>query len=182
MPPKKRSAPTTRSKSKRPRASELTEETGESITTTPPSNLMTVDVQALSATISLAATQAVQQALGQVKEPTPVTTEVVEASVQDEVSVLTEGTATNSKFTAQPLSLPANREPFASIAVALGSSVSPKLKAKIWANEFIEFGSLLTSSPNQHRYSICVMPSSNSSSQPRLTLEPCQLFAMAVSL
>ena len=34
-----------------------------------------------------------------------------------------------SKFTAHPLSLPANREPFASIAVALGS----KLKAKIWA-------------------------------------------------
>ena len=104
MPPKRRSAPTTRSKSKRRRASELTEETAESVTTTPPPNLMTVDVQALSATISLAVTQAVQQALGQVKAPTPVTTEVVEASVQDEVSVLTEGTATNSKFTAQPLS------------------------------------------------------------------------------
>ena len=174
MPPKKRSAPTTRSHSKRPRASELTEDTAESVTATPSPNLMTVDVQALSATISLAVTQAVQQALGQVKAPTPVTAEVVEASVQDEVSVLTEGTATNSKFTAQPLSLPANREPFASIAVALGSNVSPKLKAKIWANEFIEFGSLLTSSPNQDRYSVCLTPSSNSSSQPRLTLEPCQ--------
>ena len=174
MPPKKRSAPTTRSQSKRPRASELTEETAESVTATPPPNLMTVDVQALSATISLAVTQAVQQALGQVKAPTPVTKEVVEASVQDEVSLLTEGTATNSKFTAQPLSLPANREPFASIAVALRSSVSPKLKAKIWAKEFIEFGSLLTSSANQDRYSVCLTPSSNSSSQPRLTLEPCQ--------
>ena len=126
MPPKRRSAPITRSKSKRPRASELTEETAESVTTKPPQNLMTVDVQALSATISLAVTQAVQQVLGQVNQaPTPVTTEVVEASVQDEVSVLTESTATNSKFSAQPLSLPANMKPFASIAVALGSRVSP---------------------------------------------------------
>ena len=177
MPPKKRSAPTTRSKSKRPRASELTEETAESVTTTPPQSLMTVDVQALSATISLAVSQAVQQALGKVSNtPTPVATEteLVEASVQDEVSALTEVTATNSKFTAQPLPLPGNREPFASIAVALGSRVSPKLKAKIWANEFIEFGSLLTSSPNQDRYSVCLAPSTNSSNQPRLTLEPCQ--------
>lgn len=71
------------------------------------------------------------------------------------------------------LSLPANREPFASIAVALGSRVSPKLKAKIWANEFIKFRSLLISAPNQDRYSVCLTPSPNSSNQPRLTLEPC---------
>ena len=87
------------------------------------------------------------------------------------------------------LSLPANREPFASIAVALGSRVSPKLKAKIWANEFIKFRSLLTSSPNQDSCSVCLTPSSNSSNQPRLTLEPCHpskknsyLYSMAVSL
>ena len=175
MPPKKRSAPTTRSKSKRPWTSELTEETAESITTPPPQNLMTVDVQALSATLSLAVTQAVQLTLGQVNQaPPPLSTEVVEASVQDEVSVITEGAPINSQFTAQLLSLPANREPFASIVVTLGSRVSPKLKAKIWANEFIEFGSLLTSSINQDRYSVCLTPSSNPSNQPRLTLEPCQ--------
>jgi len=133
MPPKKHSAPTTRSKSKRPRVSELTEETAEAINTPPPQNLIAVDVPALSTTISLTVTQAVQQALGQVnKAPTPLTTKVVEASVQDKVSVITEGTATSSKFTTQPLSLPANREPFTSIAVALGSRVNPKLKAKIW--------------------------------------------------
>ena len=175
MPPKKRSAPTTRSKSKRPRPSELTEATAESVTTTPPQSLMTVDVQALSATISLAVTQAVEQALRQVnKAPTPVVIEkeLVEASVQDEVSVLTEGTGT--QFTAQPLALQSNSEPFASIAVALGSRVSPKLRAKIWANEFIDFGALLTSSPNKNRFSVCLTPSSNSSNQPRLTLEPCQ--------
>ncbi|XP_015748578.1 PREDICTED: uncharacterized protein LOC107328350 isoform X2 [Acropora digitifera] len=93
MPPKKRSAPTARSKSKRPRTSEVTEETAESITTPPQQNLMMVDMQALSATISLAANQAVQQALGQVNHaPPPLTTEVAEAAVQDDVSVLTEGT------------------------------------------------------------------------------------------
>ena len=63
---------------------------------------MTVDVHALSPTISLAVTQAVQQALGQVnKAPASVATEneLVEASVQEEVSALTEGTGTNSNFT-----------------------------------------------------------------------------------
>ena len=175
MPTTKSSTPTTRLKAKRPSASELHEETAKSITTPPPQNLMTVDVQALSATISLAVTQAVKQALGQVNQtPPPLTTEDVEASVQDEVSVITESTAANSQFTAQPLSLPANREPFPSIAVTLGSRVSPKLNAKISANKFIEFGSLLTSSPNQDRYSVCLTSSSNSSNQPRLTLEPCQ--------
>ena len=61
---------------------------------------MTVDVQALFATISLAVIQAVQQALGQGnKAPTPVNTEVVEASVQDEVSVITEGRAVQENLT-----------------------------------------------------------------------------------
>jgi len=135
-------------------------------------------VQALSATISLAVTQAVEQALGKVhKAPTPVipekeVVEAVESSVQDKVSVLTQGTAT--EFTQQPLSLSSNSEPFASIAVALGSRGCPKLRAKIWANEFIEFAALLSSYPNQNRYSDCLTPSSSSSSQPRLTLEPCQ--------
>ena len=38
----------------------------------------------------------------------------------------------------------------------------------------MEFGSLLTSSPNQDRFSVCLTPSSNSPTQPRLTLVPCQ--------
>ena len=111
MLPKKRSTPNTRPKSKRPRVSELTEVMAEAVSTTPTQNLMTVDVQALSATISLAVTQAVQQAMGQpTKAPTPVATESelsVTASVEDEVSMLTEGTTT--EFTAQPLPLPSNR-------------------------------------------------------------------------
>jgi len=64
--------------------------------------------------------------------------------------MLTEGMATT--FMAKLLSLPSNREPFASITVTPGSGVSSKLRAKIRADEFIEFGSLLISSPNQDRF------------------------------
>ena len=46
----------------------------------------------------------------------------------------------------------------------LGSRIGRKLKAKIWADEFIVFASLPTSSPNQ----------ANPSNQTRLTLAPCQ--------
>ena len=46
----------------------------------------------------------------------------------------------------------------------LDTRIGPKPKAKIWADEFIEFASLPTSSPNQ----------AISSNQTRLTLAPCQ--------
>lgn len=79
------------------------EETAESVDAMLPPNLMIVDVQALSTTISLTVTQAVQEALGQVnRAPTPVATEneLVVALLQEEISVLTEGTATMFMFTA----------------------------------------------------------------------------------
>ena len=53
----------------------------------------------------------------------------------------------------------------------LGSKMGPKLKAKIWADEFI---ALPTSFPNQDRYAVSLTPSSNPSNQPRLILEPYQ--------
>ena len=193
MPPKKRSAPTSRSKSKRPRASELTEETAESwsFTTTPLQNLMTGRASAVGNCISCCH---------------PSCPAGIRAGQQNTNSDryrerACRGVGTGWSFRAHrryghqfqvhgtTLSLPANREPFASIAVALGSRVSPKLKAKIWANEFIKFRSLLTSAPNQDRCSVCLTPSPNSSNQPRLTLEPCHpfknnshLYSMAVSL
>ena len=104
MLPKKRYAPTTRSKSKQPRASGLIEETAKSVVTMPPPNLMIVVVQALSTTVSLTVTPAVREALGQVSSPVTTENELVEALVQEEIYVLTEGTAT--MFMAQPLALP----------------------------------------------------------------------------
>lgn len=48
------------------------------------------------------------------------------------------------------------------------------MKAKIWSNEYINFGSLLSLSPNNKKYSITVASSDSESSHPDLTLEPSQ--------
>lgn len=62
-----------------------------------------------------------------------------------------------------------------SISVGLQSRVSSKLKGKIWANEYIDFGASLFSSPqNEGKYSLSMMPSPGSQRQAQLMLEPCQ--------
>ena len=44
---------------------------------------------------------------------------------------------------------------FTSIAVGFTSRVGAKLKGKIWANEYVDFGSLLSSFPrNEGKYSL----------------------------
>ena len=77
MPPKKRSQANTRRHSKRPRPSELTETTPDAANTVPPagnvsvpSNMVTIDLQALTASISVAVSQAVKQALEQAASAT----------------------------------------------------------------------------------------------------------------
>ncbi|KAJ7383873.1 hypothetical protein OS493_025197, partial [Desmophyllum pertusum] len=66
---------------------------------------------------------------------------------------------------------PKPQTPFTSVSVALTSRVSPKIKAKIWANEYIDFGTLLSSSPqNEGKYSLSMSPSVGSSNKPQLTL------------
>ena len=57
----------------------------------------------------------------------------------------------------------------------LSSRVSAKLKAKIFVNEYVDFGALLSSSPNNEgKYSLSMAPSEGSSSLPQITLEPLQ--------
>ena len=64
---------------------------------------------------------------------------------------------------------------FTSISVPLSSRVSAKLKAKIFANEYVNFGALLSSSPNNEgKYSLSMAPSEGSSRRPQITLEPLQ--------
>ena len=70
-------------------------------------------------------------------------TNVVEAAVQDDVSQIASG----SGGEVLPLSL------LDSIAFPLGSRISAKIKANIWAEEFLDFGSLLDPSPNPDKYS-----------------------------
>ena len=61
---------------------------------------------------------------------------------------------------------------FNSISIPIDAQVNPKLKAKIWANEFIEFGSLLNQGIGETRYHIAVSSGSVSKSHPTLSLEP----------
>jgi hypothetical protein len=59
---------------------------------------------------------------------------------------------------------------FNSITIPIDAQVSPKIKAKIWANEFIEFGSLLNPYVGETRYQLSLAQSE--SSVITLSLEP----------
>ena len=86
-------------------------------------------MNALIWSISLAVTEAVQRAFEKIPQkqvdkcqhkPTG-----VETVVDEEVPLLTESTPPSTS--SNPLPLPGNEKPFVSIAVALGSNVTPKL-------------------------------------------------------
>ena len=64
------------------------------------------------------------------------------------------------------------RQPFSSIAIALGDRVGRKLKVKIWDNEYVDSGCLLSLRPSTERYSLSLAPSGTSYAQPQLNLEP----------
>ncbi|PFX14401.1 hypothetical protein AWC38_SpisGene21445 [Stylophora pistillata] len=141
-------------------------------------NLISVDLRALSTSITTTISQAIQQALGTGGTPSlvqdPRTPSILpiegdgerssSGAIQGEITAITQGT--------QPQSSP--RQAFSSIAIALGSRVNPKIKAKIWGSEYVDFGGLLSLSPNIDRYTLSLTPSNTSSNQPQLTLEPSQ--------
>ena len=83
--------------------------------------------------------------------------------VKEEITLIS-GLGTNSTSS--------SRQPFSSIAIALGARVGPKLKAKIWANEYVDFDCLLSLTPSTERYPLSLAPSGTSSAQPQLNLEP----------
>ena len=185
MPPKKRTHSrhtNTRRPSKRMRASDLTEVPPEAAVASQhhraSQNLISVDLQALSASIAATVSQAVQDALGaggtrnSTQDPEPSTSFIPDISecevpprdpVEEEIAAIS-GPGTNR--TSSP------RQPFSSSAIALGARVGPKLKAKIWANEYVDFGCLLSPTPSTERYSLSLTPSGTFSAQPQLTLEP----------
>ena len=72
-------------------------------------------------------------------------TNVVEAAVHDDVSQIASGSG-GEVLPQSPL--------FHSMAVPLGSRISAKIKAKIWAEEFVDCGSLLDPSPNPDKYAL----------------------------
>ena len=60
-----------------------------------------------------------------------------------------------------------------SISVPLASRASEKIQAKIWANEYVELGSLCVSIPSDPKYNFTVNTSAKSN-QPVFSLEPVQ--------
>ena len=185
MPPKKRAHSrhtTTQRPSKRTRSSNLTEVPPEAAIAPQhhraSQNLISVDLQALSASIAATVSQAAEDALGaggarnNTQDPGPSTSLIPDSSpsaappmdpAEEEIAVIS-GPGTNS--TSSP------RQPFSSIAIALGARVGPKLKAKIWANEYVDFGCLLSLTPSIERYSLSLISSGTSSAQPQRKMEP----------
>ena len=98
-------------------------------------NLISIDLHALSASISTTISRMIQQALESrgthslAQDPSSVAVvcdgeHSFSAAIQGEITALTQGTLPQSSL----------QQPFSSIAIALGSRVNPKTKAKIWSN------------------------------------------------
>ncbi|CAH3185867.1 unnamed protein product [Porites lobata] len=170
MPPAKRTTAPQARRSKRLQA-DLSEAGPSSVAENPPmpqqqtgqggeiqggQGAMQLDVRALTSTISLAVAQAVKDAMAAHQATvsstvTPTPSAAVEQVVQNEVLSYTTGT---TKQALLPALLgvgdqPRPSHPFSSIAVNLGSRVSAKIKAKIWANEYTDFGALLSIAPSR---------------------------------
>ena len=141
-------------------------------------NLISVDLRALSTSIMTTISQTIQKALGSgrthslVQDPRACLIPPVESDGEHSASEAIQGDITAITQDTQPQSSPP--QPFSSIAIALGSRVNTKLKAKIWGNEYVDFGRLLSFSPNTDRYSLSLTSSRTSSTQSQLTLEPSQ--------
>ena len=62
------------------------------------------------------------------------------------------------------------------MSVPLGSRISDKLQSKIWANEYVDFGTLLERShANESKYNFIVQASPSADWQV-ISLEPAQKF------
>ena len=188
--PKKRSYQTRSAKPvKRPRLSHGTEsrqgsrqeDSSQQLEPTQ-EHLMTVNVTALSATISSSVKQAVVEALAERTQPSsshspeaPIAEQSVTEAVGASLASITQGTP-QSYVNGLTLADPGQgsqvpKQIFSSIDVSLSNRVSSKIKAKIWSNEYINFGTLLSLSPNNQKYSITLASTDSESSRPYLTLD-----------
>ena len=153
---------------------------------------VSIDVAALSATVSAVVTDSLErenlsgvinntgppQGAMPLKPLATKSSGYVSAALNDGVpDLLQDGHASGTNRGGTPTTLTDSRPQttFTSISVPLSSRVSAKLKAKIFANEYVDFGALLSSSPNNEgKYSLSMAPSEGSSSRPQITLEPLQ--------
>ena len=178
MPPSKRSSTKTSAgaapRAKRGRSSAATSMAisnsvalpASDATSSSSSGTVSIDVAALSATVSAVVTEALKTTLSsetltgiskKTGPPIPLeplaleSSNFVGAAVTAEVAdILQDGHASGTNRGGAPTTLKDSRpqSTFTSISVPLSSSVSAKLKVKIFANEYEDFGALLCSSPN----------------------------------
>ena len=144
---------------------------------------MSIDVAALSATVSAVVAEALKTALssetltGILKNtefPIPLEPLALESSssvgaalTAEVADILQDGRASGTNRGGAPTTLNDSRpqNTFTSISMPLSSRVSAKLKVKIFANEYVDFGALLPSFPNNGE---------GSSSRPQIILETLQ--------
>ena len=137
--------------------------------------LMAVNTQALSASISNTVQPAVTEAM-KVQWPAAPSQETESSTDQSVANIvnaslaeITQGTQPRSEnvvtFAEPGLDSQAPKQIFSSMAVSLTSRVSSKVKAKIWSNEYRDFRTLLSFSPNNQKYSLSLASSDGETNQ-----------------
>ena len=105
-------------------------------------------LKAQSSTTTQASSATPGQSVPSTPQPQPAT--LVQQSVAEAVEQITGGNLGTDNSSEDTTS----KAQFMSVAAPLGSSVSVKIKNKIWGNEFIDLGLLLHVQPTEDTYSI----------------------------
>lgn len=92
----------------------------------------------------------------------PISSTVVQQSIADAVNQLTGSKTPGGNQDTIP-----SKNNFISVALPLGSAVQDKIKSKIWADDYIDLGSLLTAQQGDDTYSIKLQ---NSGGHPTLSV------------
>ena len=149
----------------------------QSNNTTPsnnPSNSCTLDITSLVTAISASVIQGLKAAGISTIRSSSNSTQVTEVT-NNEVASLTglSGVAINSSLDGQEPPSSRQSGTFSSIAISLGSRVPDKLKHKIWADQYIDLGLLLSPTTNLEptKYSISAYSDCENGSS-KLSLEP----------
>lgn len=149
---------------------------------TPQSHTGSLDIPSLVTTITTSVLKGLQAA-GICNNPTSTSQPLrpsaeVNAARDEDVANITglSGVTINSSLGSQEAPTPNQGGTFHSIAINLGSRVPDKIKHKIWADQYIDLGLLLSSStvePTKYSVSVCT-DSDHANGLGKLSLEPIQ--------
>ena len=130
-----------------------------------PSELGDVIAKAISGALQSAGIVNASQVQPDASSTSASTSQVVEKATRTEIEDITKSVSDGR------LKLSTDKNPdefFSSVTFDLESRVSDRLKARIWANEYIDFMSLLTVSPGETKYRLSVV---NDNANPSLCFE-----------